>query len=103
MHFAFALAFTLAAPPQDRWLGRDKLKHFAAAAAIQSLAYAAVRPQVASRSSAVWSATAVTATISLGKEVVDRRRGGRFSARDLVWDAAGAGTATLAIILGARK
>ena len=102
MHFAFALAFTLAAPPQDRWLGRDKLKHFAAAAAIQSLAYAAVRPQVASRSRAVWSATAVTATISLGKEVVVRR-GGRFSARDLVWDAAGAGTATLAIILGARK
>ncbi|MBK6486262.1 MAG: hypothetical protein IPF98_05215 [Gemmatimonadetes bacterium] len=103
MHFALALAFTLAAPSGDRWTGRDKLKHFAAAAAIQSLSYAAWRGADASRPAALWRATAVTATVSLGKETLDWRRGGRFSNRDLVWDAGGAGAATLAIIHGSRK
>jgi hypothetical protein len=36
------------------------------------------------------SASAVTAVVSVGKELRDRRRGGRASGRDLVWDAAGA-------------
>lgn len=103
MNFALALAFTLAAPPRDHWTGRDKLKHFVAAAAVQSVSYAVWRRGDTSRPVALWRATAVTATLSLGKEAVDRRRGGPFSGRDLVWDAGGAGAATLAIIHGSRK
>jgi uncharacterized protein YfiM (DUF2279 family) len=106
MKFALALAFTLGTSGDgraDRWTGRDKLLHFAAAAAIQSLAYAALRRDEASRTRALWGATAVTAAVSIGKEVVDQRRGGTFSGRDLAWDAGGAGVATLAIIHWSRK
>lgn len=103
MKLALILAFSLSAPPRDSWTGRDKVKHFVAAAAIQSLGYAAWRSGDARRPVALWRATAVTATLSLGKEVVDRQRGGSFSGRDLVWDAGGAGAATLAIIHGSRK
>lgn len=106
MRFALALAFTLGAsgdPSGDRWIARDKFLHFAVAAAIQSVAHAVLRREDTSRATALWRATAVTAAASIGKEVVDQRRGGRFSGRDLAWDAGGAGAATLAIIHGSRK
>jgi putative lipoprotein len=106
MRFALALALTFGSPadrPGDRWLGRDKFLHFAAAAAIQSVAYAALRRDDTSRERALWGATALTAAVSIGKEVVDHRRGGAFSGRDLVWDAGGAGAATVAIIRWSRK
>ncbi len=103
MHLALAFALSFGAPNQDRWLGPDKWKHFAAAALIQSVGYAAFRRDDTARPVALWRATAVTSTISLGKEFFDRHQGRDFSARDLAWDAAGAGTATLAIIQATRK
>jgi uncharacterized protein YfiM (DUF2279 family) len=103
MKFAFALAFSLSAPSDDRWFAADKVKHFMAAAVVQSLAYAAWHDRDVRRSTTLWRATAVTTTVSLGKELHDWRRGGAFSRRDLVWDAGGAGAATLAIIHGTRK
>ncbi len=106
MRFAIALAFTLGSPADgapDRWMGRDKLLHFAAAAALQSVAYAVLRRDESTRTRALWGATAVTAAVSVGKEVVDHQRGGRFSVRDLAWDAGGAGAATLTIIHWSRK
>lgn len=103
MRFALALAFTLSSSPDDRWAGGDKVKHFLAAAAVQSLAYAVLHRDDTSRRGALWQATAVTAAASLGKEYVDHRRGGRFSVRDLAWDAGGAGAASIAIIRWSRK
>lgn len=103
MRFALAFALTFSGPAEDRWTGRDKLLHFAAGAAIQSVAYAAFRRGETSRRSALWRASAVTAAASLGKEALDHRRGGAFSGRDLAWDAGGAGVATLAIIHGSRR
>ena len=111
MHLALAFALSFGAPATarlqqrapDRWFGHDKWKHFAAAAVIQSVGYAAFRQGDVSRQGAIWRATAVTSTISLGKEGFDRASGRDFSVRDLVWDAAGAGTATLAIIQATRK
>lgn len=97
MNWIVAFAVSLA-PGRDGWLGADKAKHFAAAAVIQSLAYSAWRETGASSPGALWGASAVTGAVSLGKELHDRRRGGTFSGKDLAWDAAGAGTATLAII-----
>jgi uncharacterized protein YfiM (DUF2279 family) len=41
------------------------------------------------------SASATTAAVGIGKEIHDRRVKGDFSARDLAWDAAGIGAATL--------
>jgi putative lipoprotein len=96
----WTLAFLLSIPPwqKDAWFGRDKAKHFLAAAAIQSVSYAVWRDRGAHSEPALWRASAVTATVSLGKEVFDRSQGRIFSVRDLAWDAAGAGAASVVII-----
>jgi uncharacterized protein YfiM (DUF2279 family) len=74
----------------DRWVGEDKLKHFLIAGLVQGTTFGAVTAAGARRGPAMGSASAVTAVVSVGKELRDRRRGGRASGRDLVWDAAGA-------------
>jgi putative lipoprotein len=85
-------------PPRDRWLGRDKVKHFLVSAFAQSATYATLQAAGADREGALLGATAATAALGVAKEVGDRRRGGPFSVRDLTWDAAGAGAATLLLV-----
>ena len=92
-----ALALTLVVPPRDSWFGADKLKHFFVAAFTQSVTYNALRLSGAGHGISLAGASAATATVSLGKEFHDRRRSNLFSVRDLVWDAAGAGTATFVL------
>ena len=92
------LISVLFAQPGDGWFGRDKLKHFLVSAFAQSVSYATLQAAGADRGTALGGATAVTASLAIGKEMVDRRRGGLFSGRDLVWDAAGAGAATLVLL-----
>ena len=92
----FGLAF--GAPPErprDAWFGRDKVKHFLVSAFAQSVGYAGLQAAGVDRSAALAGATVLTATVAIGKEVVDRRGGGAFSRRDLAWDAAGAAAATV--------
>jgi len=91
-----ALALSLTAPP-DNWFGSDKLKHFFIAAFTQTVAYSALQAARVDHDQALVGAWAVTAAVSVGKELRDRRSYGLFSYRDLVWDAAGAGVATLVI------
>ena len=91
-----ALALSLTAPP-DNWFGSDKLKHFFIAAFTQTVAYSALQAARVDHDQALVGAWAVTAAVSVGKELRDRRSYGLFSYRDLVWDAAGAGVATLLI------
>ena len=91
-----AFSMSLAAPP-DNWFGSDKLKHFFIAAFTQTVAYSAFQAARVHHDQALVGAWAVTATVSVAKEVRDRRSYGLFSYRDLVWDAAGAGVATLVI------
>jgi uncharacterized protein YfiM (DUF2279 family) len=91
-----AFALSLTAPP-DNWFGSDKLKHFFIAAFTQSVAYSAFQAARVDHDQALVGAWAVTATVSVAKELHDRRSYGLFSYRDLVWDAAGAGVATLVI------
>ena len=91
------LVLALHAPagrPADRWFGPDKVKHFFMSGFTQSVAYSGLRATGMAHGSSLTTASAVTAAVGLGKEWHDRRGTG-FSARDLVWDAAGAGTATL--------
>jgi uncharacterized protein YfiM (DUF2279 family) len=83
-----------AAAPRDRWVGADKVKHFALAFFVQSMGYSAARATGAGHRSSLALASVVTAVTGVGKEWHDRRTTG-FSARDLAWDAAGAGAATL--------
>jgi len=82
-------------PKSDVWFGVDKVKHFFAAAFVQSVAYSTIRAAGASHDASIVGASLVTATVSIGKEVVDPRLGGTRSGRDLLWDAAGAAAATL--------
>ncbi len=95
MHFVFVFAIWGAplhpqpAPGGDRWLGRDKLLHFVASAAVQGAAHAAFRARGADYGGASRGAAAVTLTVGISKELWDRSHGGDASARDLAWDAIG--------------
>jgi len=82
-------------PSGDSWFGPDKVKHFFTAGFVQSVAYSTARSTGASHGTSLAAASAVTAGVSIGKEVWDGRSGGTVSVKDLAWDAAGAGAATL--------
>ena len=99
-----SLAFTPPPPPPpDRWFGSDKLKHFLVAAFTQSVTYSALQAARVHHDAALAGAWAVTGAVSIAKEVHDRRSYGLFSVKDLMWDAAGAGTATLIIRRSVRS
>lgn len=98
-----ALLFSLAfgapdGPRADHWFGGDKVKHFLVSAFTQSVAYSALQAAGADRTPALVGATAATLGVGIGKELVDRRSGGRASGRDLAWDLAGAGAASVVLL-----
>jgi uncharacterized protein YfiM (DUF2279 family) len=79
----------------DSWLSSDKLKHFFISAFVQSVIYSALRTARAPHDGALVGASALTLAVGVGKEIHDDRSGEDFSVRDLAWDAAGAGAATI--------
>lgn len=82
--------------PEDHWFGVDKVKHFFTTALIQSMAYSVTQVTTRGpRSSLLLSASVASAAVGIGKEMYDRRSYGHFSVRDLAWDAAGAGVASV--------
>ena len=85
-----ALRGGASAAPADPWFGADKLKHFFSTAFVQSVSYGALRGVGAGHAAALGGATATSAAVAVGKEIYDGRTGGDVSAKDLVWDAAGA-------------
>jgi putative lipoprotein len=91
---ALVLILALHAPP-DRWFAPDKLKHFFMAAFVQSVSFSALRTLHVDHDAALVGASAVTLSLGVGKELYDHRVKGEFSVRDLTWDAAGAGAASL--------
>ena len=100
-----ALLFSIAlggGAPGDGWFGPDKVKHFLTSAFLQSATYATLQAAGAERGTALAGASVVTMTAGVGKEWLDRRNGGPFSGRDLAWNAAGAGAATLLLVRTAR-
>ena len=95
------LVFTLGRAPEhsrDAWFGPDKLQHFFTSAFVQSLGYGVLRRAGADQGPAITGASIATAIVGVGKEVRDRRTKGEFSVRDLAWDAAGAGSASLLLV-----
>ena len=100
------LVFTLGRAPEhrngDTWFGPDKLQHFFTSAFVQSLGYGALRWAGADNGPAIAVASAVTAAVGVGKELRDRRVRGEFSVRDLAWDAAGAGSASVLLVRTVR-
>jgi putative lipoprotein len=99
------LVFTLGRAPEhsgDGWFGPDKLQHFFMSAFVQSAGYGVLRRAGADNGSAILGASVATAVAGVGKEIYDRRTKGDFSARDLVWDAAGAGSASVLLVRSVR-
>ena len=79
---------------RNTWFGADKVKHFVTSFFVQSVSYSVLRLAGARPHASLAGATAMTAAVGIGKEVRDRRSYGLFSAGDLLWDAAGIGTAS---------
>jgi len=99
MRWVLAFSFAFGAPQShasDRWFAVDKWKHFASSAVIQSAGYGVASGRNG-HSASLRIGAAVSLAAGIGKEVSDQRRGGPFSVRDLVWDAAGTGTAAAAL------
>ena len=94
------LVFSLgpAAFSSDSWLGSDKVQHFFGSAFVQSFSYGALRTAGTSHGAALAGASVTTAAVGVVKEVHDGRIKGEFSLRDLGWDAAGAGAATILLV-----
>jgi uncharacterized protein YfiM (DUF2279 family) len=87
-----------AAPNRPGWFGPDRLKHFFLSFFVQSASYSVARAANLDRTSALGAATAVTAATAISKEVWDRKKGTGFDRRDLVWDALGAGAASVLLV-----
>lgn len=81
--------------PADSWTSEDKFRHAAASWAAMVFTYAGVRSINDDPDAAIAVALPVTAALGVAKEIVDRRRGGPFSFRDLTADALGAAVAWL--------
>ena len=96
MKLTLAFVLTLQGNPTDGWFGADKIKHFLLAGFVQSAGYSALRATSIDHRSSLIGATALSAGISVAKELSDRRSTG-FSVRDLTWDAAGIGVSTALI------
>ena len=92
------LVFTLGRAPESRgdsWLGPDKLQHFFTSAFVQSFGYGVLRRAGADNGRALAGASVITVAAGVGKEIVDRQVRREFSVRDLAWDVAGAGSASV--------
>jgi putative lipoprotein len=83
--------------PPDRWFGADKAKHYFSAVFVQSVTYSALRSARLSYRASLAGATLTAGAASVGKELWDRGGRGTPSWKDLTWDAAGMGTATVLI------
>ena len=96
----FWLVFSLgpAALPSDHWFASDKVQHFFSSAFVQSMSYGALRTAGVEHGPALAGASVTAAAVGVGKEVHDLRTKGEFSLRDVTWDAAGAGAATLLLM-----
>lgn len=89
----FALVFVLGSFPfgvsperaqeGDRWLARDKVYHVVGSAIIQGAGHSMLRAAGADYRAASFSASAVTLSAGVGKELWDRAQGRSFSWKDL--------------------
>ena len=80
------------------WFGPDRVKHFFVSFFVQSASYSIARAANLEHGPALAAATGATAAVAFSKEAWDRKRGSGFDHRDLVWDALGAGAATLLLV-----
>lgn len=93
----FCLCFALRGPPApDRWVAEDKWKHFFASFVVTSLAASGARAAGAGPDASLVAGAVVGTGVGVAKEIRDARTPGESASfRDLVWDGAGVGIATV--------
>jgi uncharacterized protein YfiM (DUF2279 family) len=79
------------------WPGEDRFRHAAMSWAVTSFTYAAARAAERDGGTALVIGVSASAIAGLGKELMDRREGGPFSAGDLLADVVGTGLAFLVL------
>ena len=99
MHrFWLVFSFTQVPHTTDPWFGGDKLQHFFTSAVVQSMSYGALRSVGLNHGPALAGATVTTLSVGVAKEVHDLHVKNEFSYRDLTWDVAGTGAATILLV-----
>jgi len=79
---------TLTAP--DKWFAGDKVQHFFIGTFVQSASFGVLRAAKVDKAPAFIAASALSASVAVGKELRDRHGRGDPSAKDAVWTLAGA-------------
>jgi len=88
---SISISFPLSSSAPDKWLGEDKLKHFALSYMITVGGYAGAR-FVAGHAESVMIGAGIGLAAGVAKELYDRKNKRSASLRDLIWDAAGIAT-----------
>ena len=89
------LCVSVHAPPPDRWIGEDKVKHFLASFVVTSFSASGARAAGLDPGASVWVGAGVGVGVGAWKELRDRGvPSATFSLRDAAWDLAGVGAAS---------
>jgi uncharacterized protein YfiM (DUF2279 family) len=83
-----ALSFQTVSAP-DKWFSADKVQHFFMGTFVQSASFGVLRAAKVDKTPAFAAASAISATVAIGKELRDRK-GGDPSVKDAAWTLAGA-------------
>ena len=82
--------------PRDPWFSEDKFKHFVTTFLVTSVAASGARAAGLDHDTSLFVGAGTGATVGIAKELSDRRReGSSASFKDIVWDLAGVGAATV--------
>ena len=86
-------------PVKDQWFSQDKFLHFYFSASITGLTYHlyVCRLNKDEDAGKIYSVS-ITALLSLGKEIYDKKKKGHFSWKDLCWDGLGLAVGYFAFI-----
>jgi uncharacterized protein YfiM (DUF2279 family) len=74
----------------DKWFAADKAKHFFMGSFIQSASFGVLTAAGVDKGPALTAASGMTLTVTIGKEIRDRRGRGTASGKDVAWGLAGA-------------
>ena len=74
----------------DQWLSRDKAQHFFLGAFVQGASYGLLRAANLDNKPALFAASGISLSVTLGKEYRDRSGRGNASVKDAAWGLAGA-------------
>ena len=79
---------TISAP--DQWFAADKVQHFFVGTFVQSASFGVLRAAKVEKTPAFVAASALSASVAVGKELRDRGGRGDPSLKDGIWTLAGA-------------